>query len=63
MHPQPTADELVGSHKQLITVILLSESDGLKMLYEQLSEGYEPHSLVFLPSYLLSVQSCRYGSD
>jgi hypothetical protein len=62
VHPQSRADELVSSHEQLITVILLSESDGLKMLYEQLSEGYELHSLVFLPSYLL-VQSCRYGSD
>ncbi len=47
MHPQSRADELVGSHEQLVTVILLNESDGLKMLYEQLSEGYELHSLVF----------------
>lgn len=50
MHPQSRADELVGSHEQLVTVILLNESDGLKMLYEQLSEGYELYSLVFLPS-------------
>ncbi len=51
------ADELVGSHEQLVTVILLNESDGLKMLYEQLSEGYELHSLVFLPSIC-----CRWRS-
>ncbi len=49
MHPQSRADELLGSHEQLITVILLNESDGLKMLYEQLSGVYELHSLVFLP--------------
>lgn len=57
VHPQSRADELVGSHEQLVTVILLNESDGLKMLYEQLSEGYELHSLVFLPSIC-----CRWRS-
>jgi hypothetical protein len=67
VHPLSRADELVGSHEQLATVIVLNESDGLKMLYEQLSDGYELHSLVFFYLNLLSVeiflQSCRYGSD